>query len=87
MDIFKEAGFLKKIIPTMFQRVWLKCTYIPAGHVGGGTLLPRCPHPQGQEFKQGQSDPKSRKVTGWGPLFDNDRCITNVTVVCIHTFR
>ena len=46
----------------------LNCAYIPAGHVGGGTLLPRCI--QLNATAQAGAVPK---VNGWGPQFSNDR--------------
>ena len=39
---------------------------IPAGHVGGGTLVPKC-HPTAK------AEAPDAKGNGWGPFFANDR--------------
>ena len=52
----------------VFTALKLNCAYIPAGHVGGGTLLPRC-IPLGASAQAGSV----LKVNGWGPTFSNDR--------------
>ena len=56
--------FVFSLHPKMISMLDSVC--IPAGHVGGGTLVAKC-------HATSKGPAPNAKVNGWGPFFANDR--------------